>query len=162
LAQRARDDGRRIVAAINVGMPLPLAPVQDFVALGAEHSTLGALARTAVSGLGYRLSADATPEQVSFIRSDQFSFIRQGIPAILLKTGYAPRDRNLDLEALRKQYLEVNYHQPSDDLALPIDYATAADLARANLRIMLDAANAPAAPRWQPGDFFAEKFSRAR
>jgi hypothetical protein len=162
LAHRAQDEGRRIVGAINIDMPLPLAPVRDFVALGAEHSSLGALARAAVANLGYRLSPDATPEQVSFIRSDQFSFIRQGIPAILLKSGYEPRDRNLDLEALRRQYRDVNYHQPSDDLALPIDYATAADLARANLRIMLDAANAAAAPRWQSGDFFAEKFSRAR
>jgi Peptidase family M28 len=162
LAHRARDEGREIVAALNIDMPLPLAPVQDLVALGAEHSSLGTLARTAVTSLGYRLSDDATPEQVSFIRSDQFSFVRQGIPAILLKSGNTPRDRDLDLEAMRRQYREVNYHQPSDDLALPIDYATAADLARANLRIMLDAANAPAAPRWQSGDFFAEKFSRAR
>jgi hypothetical protein len=42
---------------------------------------------------------------------------------------------------------------------VPIDYASAADLARVNLRIALEAANG-ARPRWRRGDFFGEKFSR--
>jgi hypothetical protein len=81
-AEHPRNDGRRIVANVNIDMPLPLAAVRDFVAIGAEHSTFGAIARSAVAAQGYRLSPDATPEEVSFIRSDQFSFIRHGIPAL--------------------------------------------------------------------------------
>jgi Zn-dependent M28 family amino/carboxypeptidase len=143
-------------------MPLPLAPVRDFVALGAEHSSFGTLARNAVAAQGYRLSPDAAPEEVSFIRSDQFSFMRHGIPALVLKCGYQGRDPGVDVGALQKQFRESNYHQPSDDLALPLDYATAADLARVDLRIMLEAANAASAPRWNAGDFFAEKFGGSR
>lgn len=158
LARRAPATGRRIVADINMDMPLTFVPVLDFVALGAEHSSLGPLARNAAAALGYKLSPDAAPEEVSFIRSDQFSFIRRGIPSIVLNGGYQPRDRNVDLEALRRQFRETHYHQPSDDLSLPMDHATAADLARINLRIALDVANAAAPPRWNTGDFFAEKF----
>ena len=124
--------------------------------------SLGALARQAASAEGYRLSADAAPELVRFIRSDQFSFIKRGIPALVLGTGYQPRDPSVDLDSLRREFLATHYHQPSDDLALPMDYPTAADLARINLRIALAAANASAAPRWAHGDFFAEKFPPRR
>lgn len=161
-AERPRNDGRRIVANVNIDMPLPLAAVRDFVAIGAEHSTFGAIARSAVAAQGYRLSPDATPEEVSFIRSDQFSFIRHGIPALVVKSGYQGRDPGVDVGALQKQFRESNYHQPSDDLNLPLDYATAADLARVDLRIVLEAANAANAPRWNASDFFAEKFGGSR
>jgi hypothetical protein len=161
-AQRPRADGRRIVANINIDMPLPLAPVRDFVAIGAEHSSLGALARNAATAQGYRLSPDATPEEVSFIRSDQFSFIRHGIPALVLKSGYQGREVGVDVGELQKQFRETNYHQPSDDLSLPLDYGTAADLTRVDVRILLDAANAASAPHWNSDDFFAEKFGGAR
>ncbi|HKU15450.1 MAG TPA: M28 family metallopeptidase [Steroidobacteraceae bacterium] len=162
LAQRARDDGKRIVANLNTDMPLIFVPLRDFLAIGVEHSSLGALARTAAAAEGYRLSPDATPEEVSFIRSDQFSFIRQGIPALVVKGGYEARDPSVDVTAMQRQFRATNYHQPSDDLSLPMDYGTAADLARVDLRILLEAANAPSAPRWQPGDFFAEKFGGSR
>jgi Zn-dependent M28 family amino/carboxypeptidase len=161
-AQHLRGDGRRIVANINLDMPMPFVPVRDFVAIGAEHSSLGALARSAAAAQGYRLSPDASPEEVSFIRSDQFSFIRQGVPALVLKCGYQARDPAIDVSALQKQFRESNYHQPSDDLKMPLDYGMAADLARIDLRIVLDAANGANAPRWNAGDFFAEKFGGSR
>lgn len=155
---QARADEKKLIADINMDMPLPFTPIFDFVALGAQHSTLGTAAKQAVALQGYRLSADAAPEQVKFIRSDQFSFIRRGIPAIVLTTGYQPRDASVDLDDIRRQFLAAHYHQPSDDLSLPIDYPTAADLARINVRIALAVANAANAPRWSNGDFFAEKF----
>lgn len=155
---RSLADGHRLVADINIDMPLIFAPLQDFVALGAEHSSLGALARNAVAAHGYRLSADAAPEEVSFIRSDQFSFIRKGIPSIVINGGYHARGAKADLVALMKQFRDTHYHQPSDEPDLPIDYATAADLARINLRIALEAANSTR-PRWTRGDFFGDRFS---
>lgn len=162
LVRQAQAQEKQLVANINLDMPLTFAPVFDFVALGAQHSTLGTLARQAAAAEGYRLSADAAPEQVKFIRSDQFSFIRRGIPALVVGTGYQPRSPSVDLDELRRQFLSSHYHQPSDDLTLPIDYPTAADLARINLRIALAAANASTAPRWAKGDFFAEKFPADR
>jgi Zn-dependent M28 family amino/carboxypeptidase len=158
-AHQAESQGKKIVANLNLDMPLVFAPVHDLVALGAQHSTLGSIARQAAAAQGYRLSADAAPEQVRFIRSDQFSFIRRGIPSLKLDAGYQPRNPSTDLDELRRQFLSTHYHQPSDDLELPIDYPTAADLARVGLRIVLQVANASTAPRWAQGDFFAEKFT---
>lgn len=153
---------QQLVANINMDMPLTFTPVHDFVALGVQHSTLGATAKQAVAAQGYRLSADAAPEQVKFIRSDQFSFIRRGISAVVLSSGYQPRDPSVDLAELRDQFLSAHYHQPSDDLTLPLDYMTAADLARVNARIALSVANAASPPRWNNGDFFGEKFHAPR
>jgi hypothetical protein len=157
-AGQAQSREQRLVANINMDMPMLLAPIFDFVALGAQHSTLGPLAKQAVATQGYRLSADANPELVKFIRSDQFSFIRRGIPAISLTGGYQPRDPSVDLAELREQFLSAHYHQPSDDLTLPMAYPTAADLARINVRIALAVANADRLPRWNNDDFFGEKF----
>jgi hypothetical protein len=157
-AQQAQSREQKLVANINLDMPLTFAPIFDFVALGAQHSTLGQTAKQAVAAQGYRLSADAAPELVKFIRSDQFSFIRRGIPAIILTSGYQSRDPSVDLAQLREQFLSAHYHQPSDDLALPVDYPTAADLARINVRIALSVANAANPPRWNSNDFFGEKF----
>jgi Peptidase family M28 len=156
---RVQTSDRRVVANINIDMPMIFAPPRDFVALGAEHSSLGALARNAAGAFGYRLSKDAAPEEVSFIRSDQFSFIRQGVPAIAINGGYQARDGKTDIPALMKQFRETHYHQPSDEADLPMDYASVADLARINLRIALDAANT-ARSQWNRGDFFGEKFAR--
>jgi Zn-dependent M28 family amino/carboxypeptidase len=161
-AERAPGKDLKIVANVNMDMPLTFVPLQEFVALGAEHSSLGATARAAAAAQGYRLGGDALPEEVRFIRSDQFAFIRRGVPAIVLIGGDKPRDPSVDLEALGRDFRQSHYHQPSDDLSLPMDDGTTADLARVNLRILLDAANAQNPPRWLPGDFFGEKFGAGR
>lgn len=159
LVQHTPDADANIVANINVDTPMLFAPTQDFVALGEAHSSLGALARVAAANQGYRINRDPDPAQMSFVRSDQFSFIRAGIPAIVLTSGYKARDKSVDLTQLQRDFREHNYHQPSDDLSLPIDYASAADLARINLQIAIEAANEPRRPRWLPGDFFGQVFT---
>ncbi len=159
LAQHPMADGTP-VANINIDMPMLFAPTLDMIALGEKHSSLGAVARNAAGSQGYRLSPDPMPEQVAFVRSDQFSFIRQGIPAIVLSGGYQSRDKRVDVAALRSEFLEKRYHQPGDDAAEPIDYATAADLARINLRMAIDVANAPGRPRWKNGDFLGRVFAQ--
>jgi Zn-dependent M28 family amino/carboxypeptidase len=134
----------------------------DLIARGEEHSTLGVTARAAASAQGYRLSVDPEPEQVSFIRSDQFSFILRGIPSIVIGGGYKARDKKIDAAALRDEFMKNNYHQPSDQTNLPMDFAGAADLTRVNLRMLWDVANSQNPPSWKPNDFFSNKFPHAR
>jgi len=151
-----------IAANINIDMPLLLTPTSDLIARGVEHSTLGPIARSAAAAQGYRLSIDPNPEEVAFIRSDQFSFIQRGIPAIVIGGGFKARDKDVDALALRTDFLRNHYHQPSDEIDLPMDFAGAADLARVNLRIVLEVANATRPPDWKPKDFFGGKFPRVR
>ncbi len=151
-----------LVANINIDMPVALTPTTDLIARGAEHSTLGVVARSAAAAHGYRLSPDPSPEEVSFIRSDQFSFIRRGVPSLVLVSGYKARDKSIDAMALRTEFMKKHYHQPTDQVGMPMDFAGAADLARVNLRLLWEVANTPAPPSWKPKDFFGSKFPRAR
>lgn len=159
-AQHPTVPKRAITANLNIDMPLPLAPVSDLIAFGAEHSSLGAIAQRAAEASRYKLTPDPEPDEVHFIRSDQFSFIRQGIPALAFRSGNHARDGHTDIAAMKRDYVDNRYHQPSDDLAQPIDFAGAADLADIYARILAEVANAPTRPKWNRGDFFGQKFRK--
>lgn len=145
-----------MVANVNMDMPLLLAPTKDVVPIGLEHSTLQPLVQQAAKEIGVDLSPDPAPEEVVFVRSDQYAFIRAGVPAVYLDGGYQGRDG--DAKPVQEAFLRERYHQPGDDLSQPIEYADAARLAKLNARIGRLIADAPQRPAWNPGDFFGEKF----
>jgi hypothetical protein len=151
---------RTLIANINIDMPLTVAPTRDIVAFGEAHSTLGALVANIAAAHGLRLSPDPHPEEVPFIRSDQFSFVRRGIPAIALQSGNQSKDSKIDVAALKQEFRERHYHQPSDDLSLPMDFNAAAELTRVHRRLVIEVANAPSRPQWRPGDFFGKTFGK--
>src|SRR4029453_6380361 len=76
-----------LVADGNLDMFVMPHPLRDLIGYGAEHSSLGGIAAKAVERLGLRLSPDPQPEEVIFVRSDQYSFVRRGVPAIFLVHG---------------------------------------------------------------------------
>ncbi len=149
-----------IVANVNMDMPVLLYPAAGFTAFGAEHSTLGEVARRATEAEGLQLVPDQTPDEVLFVRSDQYSFVREGIPALYLDDAKLSADPAIDPEAVFREHLRVDYHMPSDDMSLPIHWPSMAVLARVNARIGIAIANDPQRPSWLPGDFFGETFGR--
>jgi Zn-dependent M28 family amino/carboxypeptidase len=148
-----------LVANVNMDMPLLLADVTDVIPIGIEHSTLEAVAQRAVADAALTLTPDPFPEEVVFVRSDQYAFVRQGVPAIYLLAGVKPRDGS-DGSKMFTDWLSHHYHLPSDDLSQPIHWPGAARLAYVNYRIGLAIGNDPRRPTWKPGDFFGEKFGR--
>jgi Zn-dependent M28 family amino/carboxypeptidase len=153
-------DGMRLIANINLDMPVLLAPSKDVVPVGIEHSSLKPLVETAAKEIGVALSSDPFPENVVFVRSDQFAFIRAGIPAVYLNGGMVSADGERDPKLALRKFLREHYHQPSDDATLPIAYADAERLAALNARIGRLIGDAAEAPRWNPGDFFGERFGK--
>jgi hypothetical protein len=151
-----------IVANINMDMPVALAPLANVTAFGAEHSSLGAVAERAAKAEGVGLAPDEKPEEVFFVRSDQYSFVRAGIPALYIDQGMVSSDPAQDQRTRYEAFLKDNYHQPTDDLTLPINWPSLAMLARLNARIILDVANAQARPAWNEGNFFGDTFARAQ
>lgn len=149
-----------LVANLNMDMPVLLHPVGGFVAYGAEHSSLGAVAARAMESEGLALVPDPHPDEVFFVRSDQYSFVKQGIPALYIDDAAFSSDPDVDADAVLKKHLLEHYHMPSDDMSLPIHWPSFARLARVNARIALEVANAPARPDWLPGDFFGSTFGR--
>jgi Zn-dependent M28 family amino/carboxypeptidase len=146
----------KIVADINVDMFLMLHPLRDVIAFGAEHSSLGQTTEQAARRLGLAVSPDPAPEQVTFIRSDQFSFILEGIPSLFLNSGALSDDPAGGGPAI-VQWLRTTYHQPSDDMSQTFDFEAGAKFVRMNFLVGYLVAQADEAPHWKPGDFFAEK-----
>ena len=149
-----------LVADINMDMPVLLAPSKDVVPIGIEHSTLKAALDTAAKELGVGLSPDPFPEEVVFVRSDQYAFIRAGIPAVYLDGGTLSADGVRDPKLALRKFLRDHYHQPSDEATLPIAYGDALRLAKLNARIGQLVGDAAERPAWNAGDFFGETFAR--
>ena len=147
-----------LVANINMDMPVFLTDVTDVVPIGIEHSTLEADVQAAAAQLGVGLTPDPKPEEVVFVRSDQYAFVRQGIPAVYLDAGIKARNPDVDALALYEDFLTGHYHQPSDETDLSIHYPSAAMLARLNAEIGRRVGNADARPAWKEGDFFGKTF----
>lgn len=150
----------QLVANINIDMPYFGFPISDVHAFGAEHSTLLAPATLAAEQLGMTVTPDPKPEEVRFIRSDQFSFVREGVPAVAFKAGMQSSDPNIDGEAALNDFLKNHYHQPSDDLKLPYSAESAERFTRAALLMGLFVADAAERPRWIEDDFFGNRFAR--
>jgi Zn-dependent M28 family amino/carboxypeptidase len=149
-----------IVADLNLDMFLTLFPVKDVVAFGGEHSSLGAVVKEAAGRLGLEVSPDPFPEEVVFIRADHYAFVRKGIPAVTLSCGLKSADPKMDGGALFRQWIGAVYHSPKDDLAQPMDFESAAKIARLYFLMADEVADAARRPRWNPGDFFGGRFAR--
>ncbi len=147
-----------LIANINLDMPLFLYPVADIIAFGAEHSSLETLISAAIAAEDFLLTPDPIPEEVIFIRSDQYSFVRQGVPAVYLIPGFTSQDPAIDGEAAFREHLATHYHRPSDDATRPMHWDSALRFARANVRIGLHISAAPERPSWNEGDFFGTRF----
>jgi len=150
---------KSIVANINMDMPVILTELLDVVTIGIDHSSLQKQVEQAATDIGFLLSPDPSPDEVVFVRSDQFAFVRQGIPAVYLDGGVVAKDPNIIGKDLLENFLKTHYHQPSDDLTQPIHYPTAAKMAALNARIGQLIADDPYQPRWNLGDFLGQKFA---
>lgn len=149
-----------MVANVNLDMPLFLYPVADIIAFGSQHSSLEPVVREAIRAEGFALTPDPMPEENIFRRSDQYSFVRRGIPATFLVPGYTSSDPDVDGEAVTKDFRKNHYHRPSDDMTRPVDWGSVLRFARANVRIGAAIADDDARPTWNEGDFFGEKFGK--
>ncbi len=128
-------------------------PYNALIARGADHSTLAASVAVAAAAAGVPVAPDPFPEQAAFVRSDQYSFIRAGVPALIVG---AVRTAEASPQAL--DWVRNRYHKPSDDMSQPMDFEAAARFTRDLFLIGYAVAQADERPRWNPGDFFGERF----
>jgi Peptidase family M28 len=144
----------RMVAAIDLDMPMLLYNFTDVVAYGATHSTLKSVFQTTAAAMGLTLSPDPMPEQAVFVRSDHYTMVKHGVPAVMLATGMANGG-----DKAWATYLSTHYHRPSDDLSLPIVWSAGARFAEFNYRAVKALADADDRPRWYANDYFGDLFA---
>lgn len=143
-----------IAAVVNLDMPILTYDFQDMIAFGAEHSTLGDLVAQAAAAEGLTLTPDPAPEEMFFVRSDHYEFVKAGVPAVYLATGPGGPGA-----AAIADFVANHYHQPSDDLNLPIDWDAAAKFARLNAAIIRSIGDSEQRPLWRENSFFGRIFA---
>lgn len=148
-------EGGKVVGVVNLDMPVLTYDFTDVIAFGGEHSTLGPIAARAVAKADVKVSPDPMPEQGIFTRSDHYSFVVEGVPSIMLATGFAGEGGKQFMD-----FLNNHYHRPSDDLTLDFNWQAGAKFARINYLIAREVADADEAPRWFAGNFFGETFAK--
>jgi hypothetical protein len=151
----------RIVANVNIDGLAILYPFREMVAFGADHSTLDSTTARVARQLGVTIAPDPFPQEVFFVRSDQYSFVRRGVPSLFPFMGMRS-DSGVDAPARFKEWLATRYHTPQDDLDQPMDLESGARNAQLEFLVGLEIANADQRPAWKEGDFFGRTFGRKR
>jgi Peptidase family M28 len=150
-AQYPTVDAASIVANINTDMFLPLFSLKRLTIYGLAESDLGDDAVAVARSQGIEPQADIEPKRNIFIRSDQYSFIRRGIPALALKVGFT---KGSPEEQTAKKWLTERYHAPSDDVDQPVDKAAAGEFDVFVAKLLERIANRDQRPRWKDTSFF--------
>jgi Zn-dependent M28 family amino/carboxypeptidase len=140
-----------IVANVNTDMFLPLFPLKMLMVLGLDESDLGNDIRATAKAVGVTVQADPEPQRNRFVRSDQYSFVKVGIPALAMKVGY---DANTPEAAIAAKWTAERYHAPSDDLNQPIDRSAAGKYVEVVRDLALRIANRADRPKWNDASFF--------
>jgi Zn-dependent M28 family amino/carboxypeptidase len=153
----------KIVADVNTDMPTIVAPLLSVVPLGAMHSSLINHVKNAAEYLKIDIEEDPEPEQNRFVRSDQYSFVTQGIPALHIKYGDKTKEPGVKLSQKVKDWRTAYYHRPKDQIdGNMFDFNAGKTYVQLNFLISYGIAQATERPTWNEGDFFKKKFYNSR
>ena len=143
-------DPKSMVADINVDMFRPLVPLKLLTVLGLAESDLGDVARQVAESDGVSVQPDPQPLRNVFVRSDQYSFIRHGVPALAMDVAPSTPEQ----KQLFQDWLTKRYHAPSDDLDQPVDLAAAGKYEEIIQQLLVKVADDPQRPQWKADSFF--------
>lgn len=150
----------QIAADINFDGATIFYSFKNLIAYGAGDSSLGSVVHHVAGQLGLELSPEPAPELLYFIRSDQYSFVKQGVPALYLTEGYQARDSTIDGKQVRESWLATRYHAPTDDMDQPMDLDGSVQFMQVNFLIGYEIAEERQRSTWNADDFFGETFAR--
>jgi Zn-dependent M28 family amino/carboxypeptidase len=140
-----------MIADINTDMFLPIVPLKVLTVYGLAESDLGDRVKQVGDHLNVQIQADPLPLLNVFIRSDQYNFVRHGVPSLMIDVGAAPGTPEA---ATIKAWRTERYHAPSDDANQPVNLATAAGYEELIRALVIEVANDPKRPQWKQDSFF--------
>ncbi|HUB20511.1 MAG TPA: M20/M25/M40 family metallo-hydrolase [Acidobacteriaceae bacterium] len=140
-----------IKADLNLDMFMPLFAFKKLHVQGLEQSTLQNDARKVGAAHGVVIAGDPEPDRNSFIRTDQYSFVQAGVPALAMKFGWQPGSPEYHMW---REWLRDRYHSPQDDLSQPVDLVAAAQFNAFFADLVRAVANDPATPHYLETSFF--------
>jgi Zn-dependent M28 family amino/carboxypeptidase len=148
----AQSRGKRIVANLNTDMFLPLYPMRQLIVFGLDESDLRDDVNAVAAQVGLKVQPDPQPLRNRFIRSDQYSFIRAGIPSIATKVGFDAGTPEAELE---KKWMAERYHAVSDSADQPVDLSAVGRYEDVIRRLAVRVADRDQAPRWLDSSVFS-------
>jgi hypothetical protein len=142
----------RMVADINLDQLRPLFPLKILTVEAIDETTLGDTARAVGAGMGIELRPDREPERGLLRRADQYPFLKIGVPSISFVFGFDP---GTEAERRYREWYNVRYHRPQDDLTQPVDFDAAKTFDDFFYKLTEAVANAPERPAFKAGSTFA-------
>jgi Zn-dependent M28 family amino/carboxypeptidase len=142
---------KSLAADVNVDMFLPIVPLKVLRVLGLDDSDLGDRAREVAQSFGVKVQPDPEPLRNLFVRSDQYNFIRHGVPAVIMSVG---SEAGSPEQKIFKDWLTNRYHAPSDDLDQPVNFESAAKYEEIIRSLLISEANDDHRPAWKQDSFF--------
>ena len=142
---------KSMIADINTDMFLPIIPLKILTVYGLAESDLGDRVKQVGDQLNVQIQPDPLPLLNVFIRSDQYNFVRHGVPSLMIDVGAAPGSPDA---AIIKAWRTERYHAPSDDANQPVNLATAAAYEEVIRTLVIEVANDPKRPQWKQDSFF--------
>jgi Zn-dependent M28 family amino/carboxypeptidase len=121
------------------------------IVFGLDESDLKNDVNAVAGPAGLPVLPDPEPKRNIFIRSDQYSFVRQGIPSLMLMVGY---EKGTKEEATLMTWLKDRYHAPSDDLSQPVDKPAAGAFNAFVAKLITRVANRDSRPQFAEMSFF--------
>lgn len=140
-----------IVADLNMDMFMPLFALKKLHVQGLQELTLAEDARAVGAEHNIEIAVDPEPDRNSFIRTDQYSFVQAGVPALAMKFGWTANSP--EYKAWR-QWLAQRYHSTQDDLSQSVDRAAAAQFNSFLADLARRVANNPTRPHYLDSSFF--------
>jgi len=148
-----------LVANINTDEVAMFWPMADIIAFGAEHSSLENDIQRACQRMHLTESPDPAPDEVVFVRSDQYSFVKQGIPAVMPSPGVKSSDPNLNPGKIFAEWEQARYHEPGDDMQQPgLNFEAGAQYARFVFLTGYYVSQDKQRPAWNKNDFFGQRY----
>ncbi|WP_218043094.1 M28 family metallopeptidase [Steroidobacter gossypii] len=149
----------RIVGVVSVDGLMAFHDFAGIVALGAEHSTLGEVSLAAARSIGAIHEPDPIPGRGNLALSDQYPFLRVGIPVLFPNPARGSSRGGGEDVAAWDEYESHHYHQPSDDMTLPLRWDVAQRWGQYIYAVVAGAANGSRRPLWYEGDELAAVFA---
>lgn len=146
----------KTVACINTDVILFLGKFKDVTVTGYGQSELDSWLESEAKKQGRYIAPDPNPGNGMFFRSDQFPFVKMGVPAIFAK-GYIEAEKLGKEQTLEKiaDYWENTYHKPVDEYrAEQADLNGLVQDAELFYQVGYNLADSDKWPKWNEGSEF--------
>lgn len=143
-----------LVADINLDQLRPLFPLKALTMHAVNDTTLGDDVKAVAAPMGIEVRPDREPERNLLRRADHWPFMQIGVPATGFVFGYDP---GTDAERRYREWYQVRYHRPQDDISQPMDFAAARTFNTFFYGLVERLANAATRPGWKPDSPYRPK-----